>query len=462
MRSLTLFSLLLTASLRADDWPQWMGPERDGVYRETGVPKELPKTFKYRWKKPIGPGYSGPSVAGGKVYVMDRVPGAPKLADPNAKPMPDPKDKNKYIFPKATVTERTLCLSAATGEQLWHRDNDAVYQMSYSEGPRAAPTVHAGKVYALGAMGLLECLNADDGKLIWKSDFQKDFNAPIQAWGWAAHPFIDGDRVICLVGGKGAAVVAFNKDAGKELWRALDSGEVGYSTPMLATFGGKPQLIVYLSDGIFGLDPATGKKHWSVPFPAQGEPTRPSVPIPTPILVDGKIFITSGYEGEMLIDVAADGLSAKIIHYGTNINKSDQSDKEKNAGLHAIIGTPVAKDGLVYGVDFMGEFRCLDPKTGERKWTSLEHYAGKQALFGCAFLTPHEDRCFMFVDTGDLYLGALTPKGFEHASKTHLIDAVQPSPRGRRKVVWTPPAYSNNAIFIRNQDQILCAELSGS
>jgi outer membrane protein assembly factor BamB len=460
MRGWTLCSLFLAASaIRADDWPKWMGPKGDGVYRETGIVKELPKTLKYRWKKPIGHGYSGPAVANGKVYVMDRKPGPPKTGDSKAKPAADPKDPKKIVFPKVTFVERTLCLRSDNGEQIWERANDVEYQISYGEGPRVTPTVEGDKVYVLGAMGHLECLGADDGKPAWRRDFQKEFNAPIQAWGWAAHPLIDGDRVVTLVGGKGSAVVAFNKNDGKEVWRALDSEEVGYAPPVVATFGGKRQLLVYLSDGVYGLEPETGKKLWGVRYPVKGEASRPSVPITVPLVVDGKIFIVSGYEGELLIDLGADGVTPTVVHHGVNIQKPDMTDKEKNSGLHSIMATPILTNGMIVGVDFMGELRAIDPKTGERKWTSLDLWGGKTAMFGTAFITPHEDRWFMFLDSGELWTAKFTEKGFNATSKTKLIDAVQPA-RGRRKVVWTHPAYAEKAVFVRNQDEIVCAELA--
>src|SRR5262249_40507082 len=156
-------------------------------------------------------------------------------------------------------------------------------------------------------------------------DFQKDFQAPQQAWGWAAHPFIDGERLITLVGGKGSAVVAFNKDTGKEIWRALDSEEVGYAPPLLTTIAGKPQLVVYLSDGVHGVEPTTGKKLWSQVYPAEGKPSRPATPIGMPLLVDGnKIFVTSFYEGAMLIDLGPTGTEPKVVYHGVNINKQEK------------------------------------------------------------------------------------------------------------------------------------------
>jgi outer membrane protein assembly factor BamB len=456
MRCMTLCSLALSSSIAcADDWPQWMGPKSDGVYRETGIVKEIPKTFKYRWKKPIGMGYSGPAVANGKVYVMDRKPDPTPGQKKKEAPKKDPKDPTKIIFPKDTTVERTICLRADNGEQVWERANDVDYQISYGEGPRVTPTVHEGKVYALGAMGLLECLDAETGKLVWSHDFQKEYKAPQQAWGWAAHPVIEGERVLNLVGGKGSAVVAFHKDTGKELWRNLDSEEVGYCPILSVTLGGTPQYVVYMSDGVYGLNPSDGKKLWGIVYPIEGKPSRPSVPITRPLVLDGnKLFITSGYEGELLLDLGADGKTPKVVYHGINIQKPGGPEK----GLHGLTVTPILAGGHVVGVDFFGELRGLDPKTGERKWESLDFWGGKKADCGSAFLTPHEDRCFAFTDQGELWLGKFTDKGYENVTKAKLIENVQPA-RGRRKVVWTHPAYADKAVFVRNLEEIVCAEL---
>ena len=211
----------------ADDWPQWLGPKRDGVWRETGLIESFPKGGpKVVWRTPIAGGYAGPAVAGGKVYVTDRV-----LAK-GAKNPDDPFDlKNKIAS-----TERVLCLDQKTGKELWKHEYDCPYQISYPAGPRCTPLVHGGKVYALGAMGNLTCLEADGGKVVWQKDFKKDYGAKPALWGYAAHPQLDGKKLITLVGGEGSHVVAFDKDTGKEIWTwKLDYS--GHAMPI--TYRGK-------------------------------------------------------------------------------------------------------------------------------------------------------------------------------------------------------------------------------
>src|SRR5262245_12718455 len=172
-------TLLLTASLRADDWPQWLGPKRDGVWREMGVVDKLPGGGPaIRWRTPIGQGYAGPAVANGKAYVTDRVGAMAK-----AKKL-------------AQGQERILCLDEASGKMLWKHAYDCAYQVGYPGGPRTTPVVAQGKVWTLGTMGDLCCLDADKGTVLWSKNLRKEYDAPVQNWGFSAHPLLDGDRLI--------------------------------------------------------------------------------------------------------------------------------------------------------------------------------------------------------------------------------------------------------------------------
>ena len=135
--------------------------------------------------------------------------------------------------------ERVLCLEAKTGKEVWKHEYDCTYEVSYPAGPRCTPTVHDGKVYALGTEGNLYCLDAKKGAVLWSKDFKKDYGAKTPIWGHCGHPLVDGKKLICTVGGKGSVVVAFDKDSGKELWKALDATELGYSPPTMITAGGR-------------------------------------------------------------------------------------------------------------------------------------------------------------------------------------------------------------------------------
>src|SRR5262245_28584779 len=194
-----LLALLLAAApLRPDDWPQWRGPRRDGVWRESGIVEKLPAQLPILWRAPVGEGYSGPAVVGSRVYLTDRI------LDQGQSNPEDP-------FSKAAVggTERVLCLDGESGKVLWKHQYPARYAISYPSGPRATPTVQDDRVYALGAMGDLSCLRAAGGEVLWSRNLLQDFQGKINTWGLSAAPLLDGDRVIVLAGGaQGAAVVA--------------------------------------------------------------------------------------------------------------------------------------------------------------------------------------------------------------------------------------------------------------
>src|SRR5438067_2930522 len=210
-----LFAALATLPLLVDDWPQWLGPQRDGVLRENCIVEKFPaKGPKVRWRTAIGGGYTGPAVANGRVYVLDRQlgPGASNPSNP---------------FAKVTIpgSERVLCLDAADGAILWTYEYDCPYTVSYPAGPRATPAVDRDRIYTVGAEGNLLCLDAEKGNAVWSHDLKKDYGIPTPTWGFAGHPLIDGGKIICLAGGEGSVAVAFDKETGKELWRALSAKE---------------------------------------------------------------------------------------------------------------------------------------------------------------------------------------------------------------------------------------------
>ena len=191
-------------TLFADDWPQWLGPQRDAVWRESGIIARFPTNGPpVRWRASIGGGYAGPVVANGRVYVADR-----RLAQGTSNPA-DPFDRGVI-----RGGERVLCLSEADGQVLWKHEYECPYTISYPAGPRVAPLVSQGKVYTLGAEGNLFCLDATDGKVLWSHEFKKDYGIKAPMWGFAGHPLLDGNRLICLVGGAGSTAVAFDKDTG--------------------------------------------------------------------------------------------------------------------------------------------------------------------------------------------------------------------------------------------------------
>ena len=426
---------LAAADSGTHDWPQWLGPQRDGVWRETGLLEKFPAGGPpVRWRTPIGSGYSGPAVANGRVFVMDRI-----LAKSPGE------NFQRGVIPG---NERVLCLNAADGKILWQHEYECPYDVSYPAGPRVTPVVRDGKVFTVGAEGNLFCLNADTGKVIWSRDYKRDYNAQSPMWGFSAHPLLDGQKLICLVRGPGTTVVAFDKEAGKELWRALSAKEPGYCPPMICEAGRKRQLLVWHPEALNSLDPETGKVHWSIPFNV-----RSGLTVSTPRVHGDLLFVTSFYNGPLLVRLAADKPAATVLWRG---NSSSERNTDK---LHSIIATPFIEDGHIYGVDSYGQFRCLKVDTGERVWeTFAPTTGGEQVRWGTTFIIKNGDRFFLPNEKGDLIIAKLSPKGYEEISRAHLLEPTNTDPR--RPVVWSHPAFANRCMYWRNDKEIICVSLA--
>lgn len=439
--------LLSTSTIHGDDWPQWLGPKRDGVWRENGIVAKFPSGGpKKLWSTSIGGGYAGAAVLDGKVYIQDR-----KLAK-GARESANPFDRKSV-----KGEERMLCLDAKTGKELWSYAYPSDYEISYPCGPRCTPVVAEGKVWGLGAMGDLFCLDAASGKKVWHVNFPRDFQAPVPLWGFSASPLLDGNRLICMVGGPGGVTYAFDKDTGKVIWKSLsltkEKDEIGYCPPIIYQAGGKRQLIIWHSEALNGLDPETGKVYWSQPFQLKA-----NLSIPTPQLAGDYLFVTSFYNGSMCVKLDAKEPKATLV-WKSNA-RGEKPDETTD--LNSIMPTPYIRDGYVYGVCSYGELRCIELATGKRVWSDLRATSGDvkepTTRWANAFLTPQGDRWFLFNEKGELVNCKLSPKGYEEIDRVKLIE-----PTGAamgRKVVWSHPAFANQCIIVRNDQEIACFSLA--
>jgi outer membrane protein assembly factor BamB len=441
--TLALFS---TAAF-ADDWPQWFGPQRDGVWREKGIVEKFPPGGpKVRWHLDIGGGYAGPAVADGKVFVIDRV-----LAK-DAK-IPD----NPFATTAIDGEERILCINDKDGKVLWTHSYPCKYALSYPCGPRCTPVVKDGKVYTLGAMGDLCCLDEEKGTVLWSKNFKKDYEAPTPLWGFAAHPLLDGDKLICLVGGKGSVAVAFDRNTGKELWKSLsmNKAQIGYAPPMIFQVGKTRQLIIWTPEAVNSLNPETGGVYWSEKCVSQQ-----NLSIPTPRLDGDKLLVTSFYNGSTLLQLDQEKPAAKVAWKAGGRGEAPSQTES----LHSIMSTPVIKDGYFYGVCSYGELRCLKLENGERVWQDMRATGSEKEpteRWANAFIIPQGDRYFLFNEKGDLIIAKLTPKGYEELDRAHIIAPTGPINGGKnRLVVWTYPAFANKSVYVRNDKEIVCVSLA--
>lgn len=425
-----MIGLICGSPLLADDWQQWFGPHRDGIWREENIVDSFSQGSPIvKWRTQIGAGYSGPSVASGRVYITDRIVDSKSQSDQN------------------TGTDRVLCLDEESGAILWNHSYRASYSVSYPSGPRATPSIDEGRVFSLGTEGMLFCLDAETGSVFWKKDL-KTYNPKTPIWGHAASPLIDGERVIVIPGGE-AAVVAFHKKTGAEIWRSLSAKEPGYCPPIIISSGGTRQLIIWHPESINSLNPETGKLYWSIPWKI-----RAGLTIATPRFHDDQLFLTSFYNGSTLLKLDPQKPKAALVWQSQKASERDTTE------LHSIISTPVWASAHIYGICSYGQLRCIESATGKRLWESFAATTnGRPVRWATAFITPLRDRYFLFNEHGELILAHLSPEGYREIDRAQLLKATNADARGRL-VVWSHPAYANGHIIVRNDQEIIRASLT--
>ena len=436
-------AVAVTPPLLAEDWTQFRGRDRLGVWYETGIVETLPDELKVTWRSPIGSGYSGPAVADGRVFVSDWA------EDPESRTVDG--------------TERALALDEQTGEVLWTHEWQTTYRMlvySYAVGPRATPTVDDDRVYVLGATGRLFCFDVETGAIHWEKDYIEDYDTSVPVYGIASAPLVDGERLIALVGGEpDALVVAFDKHTGEELWRSLPvRSELGYAHPVIYEAGGVRQLIIWHPEALASLDPETGAVYWEHPWEVSM-----AVSLATPVKSGDYLLVSQFFNGSLMMRLSRDRPAATEMWRGRS--RSELPDMTE--GLHALVTTPVIVGDTIYGVGSYGELRGLDARTGGRLWMSRDMTV--EVRWSSAHLVRHEDRYFVNNDVGDLIIAQLTPTGYMELSRAKLIEPTSGSgtrtPHGaiaERIVNWTHPAYANGHIVHRNDREIIRASLRAS
>ncbi|HEX4143348.1 MAG TPA: PQQ-binding-like beta-propeller repeat protein [Pirellulales bacterium] len=420
----SLACLAISRPAAADDWPQWRGPNRDGIWRETGlVDKFAGDQLELRWRVPVAGGYSGPTVADGRVYVTDR------LVEPNQ-------------------IERIHCFDWRDGKEIWSHSYDCPYvEVGYADGPRASVTVDDGRAYALGAMGHLFCLDAVTGKVLWQKEPGKDYKIDMQEWGIASAPLIEGDLAIVQIGAHGACLMAFDKRTGEQRWKALDD-RTSYSAPIMIEQGGKRVLACWTGDNVVGLDPQAGTVYWKQRF----KPNRMVISIASPAVDADRLMVSSFYDGSLMLKLDRDKPAIEQLW------RRQGRDELHTDSLHAVLSTPYIDGDYVYGVDSQGELRCLSATTGDRIWENLT--AGPKTRWGTIHMVRNGDRTWMFNERGQLLIAQLTPTGFHEISRAQLIEPTtgQLARRGEG-VCWAHPAFAHRHVFARNDEALVCASL---
>ena len=431
---------LPVADARGDDWPQWLGEKRDATWREEGVVRKFPEGGpEVLWRSPVAHGYCGPAVAKGRVYLMDFVIGQGKVIN----------DAGAQV--ELSGEERVRCFDAMNGKPLWTYSEKRNYEVSYPGGPRATPTVDGGQVFALGVMGNLICLTTD-GDLKWKKDFGSDYGAPVPMWGHAASPLVHKDTVICMVGGEGSLVVAFDRHTGKERWRSLTADHCGYCPPQIIEHAGVEQLVTWHGLGVSGHNPETGETYWMIPI----KPTGGSA-IAMPRKLGNKLF-ASGYNR-----------IGGLIELDDNRPEATMAWRSgPKEGVYPVNSTPYLLDGTIYGVDVdRSALMGVSMESGKRLWESRapvlsEEIASRQRVprYGTAFLVYHpgHGQFWILGEMGDLIIAELSPGGYREISRAHVLAPTNSS--GSRKVLWSHPAFAMRSVFVRNDRELIRVDLS--
>ncbi len=387
-----------SAGAKLGDWPQWRGPNRDGLSRETGLltdwPKEGPKKL---WEMKTGIGYSSLAVASGRVYTVLQ-------------------DEDK---------EAVVCWDADTSQELWRFRYPCKYENSFGSGPRSTPTVDGDRVYAVGATGIFHCLNAVKGDKLWRHELLEEFNAEVPRWGVSFSPLVEGDLVFTTPGRpNGNSLAAFDKLSGDLAWKKYDD-PAAYSSPVAATIAGTRQIIFFTQNGLLSVSPKDGALYWRYPWE-----TNFGCNVSTPIVVGDYVFISTGYDkGCVLLEISksADGsFQAKPVYEHNRMrNHFSSSVRFKDA---------------IYGFDDF-TLICMDFRTGKTLW---EHKGFKKGslLVADAYL-------IILSESGEVALAEATPEAYRQKASFQFS----------HNKCWTVPVLANGRLYVRDEEKIACFEV---
>jgi outer membrane protein assembly factor BamB len=416
MRFIVWFILVaLGTSASAEDWPRWRGARGDGTWQAPPIPEKFPPGGPpLRWQAPIGPGYSGIAVVAGRVFTMDR--------------------------PQDSDDERLVCFDAESGQQIWEYRYAAPYgKLDYGKGPRCTPTVHDGRVYTLGAVGHLHCLDAASGKVLWSKDLVRDHGAKLPEWGFAASVVIAGERAIVHAGLPHGCYSAYDRKSGDELWRGGDD-PAGYGTPIIIEHAGLRQLLGWTPEHIVAHDLEDGRLLWRYPYKITY-----GVSIATPIFHEGIVLVCGYWHGSRAIKLGDTPAKADLLW-------------EENRYLRGLMDQPLYKDGHAYLLDKQHGIVAFELARGEKLWTD-DHkltprdrnpqvsmvWLGNSDAAGRRDAT---DRAICLNAKGELILVRLTPQGLTEESRAKIIGDN-----------WAHPAYAGNCCFARDDEKLVCVRL---
>lgn len=392
---------------KSRDWPQILGPDRNGISGETGLMTAWPKDGPSEvWRVAGGVGMSGLAISGSRVYTMVQ------------------KAERQWI----------VCLDAKTGKGIWETDLAPEYRNAMGDGPRGTPAVTGDVVFTFTGEGILAALKTADGSLVWKKDLVKELGGVIADYGMACSPLVVDGRVIVTVGAPQATVVALNGKTGDVAWTSGEESPAGYSSPTILKVAGQQQLVVFHGAGGFGLDPATGKKFWDHAYE-----TNFSCNIATPLAVEGGIFLSAGENHGSIL------LSLKPRDGKFEVGEVWSSQGAKSV-LRNEWQTSILLDGYLYGFDNVGgagpitHFTCIDAKNGARKW--------QQVRFGKGNLIAADGKLFLSTMLGELIVVKANPSKYEELGRKTVVGKTRQA-----------PALAGGLLYLRDDREIVCLDV---
>ena len=395
-------ALLAGGPALAQDWPQFLGPGRDGRYTGPPISVTWPGSAPNEvWRKSVGAGFAGPVVVGERLVLFHRVDGR----------------------------EVVEALRATSGRSIWRHDYPTTYRddFGFDEGPRAAPVVVDGRVFTFGAQGQLHAVSLETGDRLWSADTKTRFGFRKGFFGAAGSPLVEGRAVIASVGGEDAGIVAFDAASGDVLWMATDD-EASYSSPVGADFDGRRHALFLTRNGLVGLDPTGGR----ILFERQWRSRlRSSINAATPLVVDDVVFVSATY---------GTGATALRVN-GTELEELWSSDDVMSNHY----ATSVAYDGYLYGFhgrqEYNPSFRAVELRTGEVRWNVDAFRAGTVTLAG--------DRLIIVRETGELLIAEASPEAFTPLASAQILPPV----------IRAYPALAHGRLYVRNEDTLVCLDL---
>jgi len=391
-------ALIAAGTLAAVDWPQWRGEKRDGISSETGLLKQWPSGGpKVIWKTTgLGEGYSAFAIAKGKLFTQGQ------------------RGSEQYV----------MAFDVATGKKLWETASSEKFSQDRGNGPRGTPTLDGNNLYAESGDGILLSLDQASGKVNWKISMVKEFGGEVPGWGYSESPLIDGNLLIATPGGRGASVVALDKNTGKVVWKSQND-RAGYSSPIAVDTGKTHQIIVFTGSGVMGLFGKTGELLWRY-----DKVSNRTANIATPIYSNGYLFVSSAYgTGCALLKFEEDG-KAKEVFFSKDMKNHYSSSVLVGKYLYGY------NDAILTAMKF---------ENGEVAWRSREVKKGSVAYA--------DGMLYVLGEDGTVALAEATPEAYKEVSRFDIRKGSLPT--------WTPPVISNGRLYLRDQDNLVSYDVKG-